>query len=278
MKKLIVSGDSCTEKYFHSVVHPEMDCNFPKWPELVGEHLGMEVVNLARGGAGNEFIYSSIQDAVLEIPKEEIGLVIAGWTQSHRQDWEIGKRSHYPYKGFTLSHWRSRRVHNDGSLYSWVRKSLRSYIDFQNLCENNNLPYYHFQMGDIFENYIDGLQPTESETKMGVKYKRKYEGDQLKDLQSILNLIIKYDPHIKNFMGWPGITKDLQTNLGCIYHVADITWPLAHKGGYTMHSHILGHNLEDRMNRDLSISVEDDHPKEEGHKAIADFIIQNLKL
>jgi hypothetical protein len=33
-------------------------------------------------------------------------------------------------------------------------------------------------MGDIFENYIDGLQPTESETKMGVKYKRKYEGDQ----------------------------------------------------------------------------------------------------
>ena len=45
-----------------------------------------------------------------------------------------------------------------------------------------------------------------------------------------------------------------------------------------MHSHFLGHDLEDRMNRDLTISVEDDHPREEGHKAIADFIIQDLKL
>jgi hypothetical protein len=53
---------------------------------------------------------------------------------------------------------------------------------------------------------------------------------------------------------------------------------LSHKKGYTMHSHILGHDLEDRMNRDLTISVEDDHPREEGHKAIADFIIQDLKL
>ena len=280
MKKLIVSGDSCTEPYFYSSLHPEMDFDFPKWPDHLGKHLGMEVINLARGGAGNRFIYSSIQDAVMEIPNEEIGLVIAGWTQSHREDWEIGKRDHYPYRGFTLSPWRSRRISKDGSLYGWVKKSLRTYIDFQNLCENNNLRYYHFQMGDIFERYLDGLQETETEAARGVKYKREYEGDQLKDLQAILNLIARYDPHIKNFMGWPGITKDMQKKIELFKSgsIADITWKLSHKEGYTMHSHILGHNMEDRMNRDLTISVEDDHPKEEGHKAIADFIIQNLKL
>ena len=304
MKKLIVSGDSCTEKFFYSVVHPEMDFDYPKWPDHIGKHLGMEVVNLARGGAGNKFIHSSIQDAVMEIPNEEIGLVIAGWTQAHREDWELGKRDHYPYKGFTLSPWRSRRVRKDGSLYGWVRKSLRTYIDFQNLCENNNLPYYHFQMGDIFENYIDGLEQTETEAKSGIKYKKRYEGDQLEDLQSILNLLARYDPHIKNFMGWPGITKDLQKNIELFKSdsipfnlkgaaTANINWPLSQrgemigtfspsssddKGSYTMHSHILGHNLEDRMNRDLTISVEDDHPNEKGHKAIADFIIRNLKL
>ena len=278
MKKLIVSGDSCTEPYFYSVVHPEMDFDFPKWPDHLGKHLGMEVINLARGGAGNRFIYSSIQDAVMEIPNEEIGLVIAGWTQSHREDWEIGKRDHYPYRGFTLSPWRSRRVSKDGSLYNWVRKSLRTYIDFQNLCENNNLRYYHFQMGDIFERYLDGLQQTEIEASRGVNYKREYEGNELKDLQAILNLIARYDPHIKNFMGWPGITKDLQEKLAGRFAAADITWALSHKRGYTMHSHILGHDLEDRMNRDLTISVEDDHPKEEGHKAIADFMINKMKL
>ena len=57
-----------------------MDFDFPKWPEYVGKHLGMEVINLARGGAGNEFIYSSIQDVIMQIPKEEIGFVIAGWS------------------------------------------------------------------------------------------------------------------------------------------------------------------------------------------------------
>ena len=133
-------------------------------------------------------------------------------------------------------------------------------------------------MGDIFERYLDGLQQTEIEASRGVNYKREYEGNELKDLQAILNLIARYDPHIKNFMGWPGITKDLQEKLAGRFAAADITWTLSHKKGYTMHSHILGHDLEDRMNRDLTISVEDDHPREEGHKAIADFIIQDLKL
>ena len=118
MKKLIVSGDSCTEPYFYSPLHPETDFDFPKWPEYVGKHLGMEVINLARGGAGNEFIYSSIQDVIMEIPNEEIGLVIAGWSQSHRYDWELGKRSH----------WQSRRVSKFGDIYNWVKKSLRLYI------------------------------------------------------------------------------------------------------------------------------------------------------
>ena len=78
MKYLIVSGDSCTEPYFYSAVHPDLDFDYPKWPDFVGEHLGMQVINLGRGGSGNEFIYSSLQDILLEIPKKEIGLIIAG--------------------------------------------------------------------------------------------------------------------------------------------------------------------------------------------------------
>ena len=101
MKKLIVSGDSCTEPYFFSPLHPDMDFDFPKWPEYVGKHLGMEVINLARGGeTSNQFIYSSIQDVIMEIPNNEIGLVIAGWSQAHRYDWEIGKVLHWLYKEF----------------------------------------------------------------------------------------------------------------------------------------------------------------------------------
>jgi|TARA_B100001250_G_scaffold82443_1_gene68038 hypothetical protein len=274
MKKLIVSGDSCTEPYFYSSLHPSMDFDFPKWPDHVGKHLGMEVINLARGGAGNEFIYSSIQDVIMQIPKEEIGFVIAGWSQSHREDWEEGVQDHYPYKHFAKSPWFSRRIAKSGKLYTWVKKSLRTYIAFQNLCENNNLPYFHFQMGDIFENYLNGLGPTENEAIKGIDYRKKYEGDFRSTLEDILDLLFKYDPYIKNFIGWPGISQDFQLRI-----LGDnIKRSLNHRQGFTMHSHIIGQNLRKRMKKDLSISELDDHPNGKGHKAIADFIINSSIL
>jgi len=63
MKKiLLVSGCSNTDKNFYSELHPEMDCSWPKWPELLAEKLNMDCVNLAKSGAGNEYIYSSLLD------------------------------------------------------------------------------------------------------------------------------------------------------------------------------------------------------------------------
>jgi len=277
MKKLIVSGDSCTEPYFTSDAHPNRDYTFPKWPEHVGKHLGMEVINLARGGAGNQFIYSSIQDVIMEIPNEEIGLVIAGWSQSHREDWEIGKTDHSQTEEFAVSPWRSRRVAKSGELYTWVKKSLRTYIAFQNLCENNNLPYLHFQMGDIFENYLNGLKQTEKEFAQGRSYKKQYEGDNTKDLNYIIKILTKYDKHIKNFIGWPGVSKHGLLRI----KKKNLNWPLLHRESFTMHHHILGtdiNSLNNFIRNGLVISELDDHPNEKGHKAIADFIIQNVKL
>ena len=49
MKKLIVSGDSCTELAFESICHPTWDFSWPKWPEHLAKHLGMELVCLGKG-------------------------------------------------------------------------------------------------------------------------------------------------------------------------------------------------------------------------------------
>lgn len=272
MKKLIVSGDSCTEPFFYSSLHPDKDFDFPKWVDHVGKHLGMEVINLARGGAGNEFIYSSIQDVIMEIPNKEIGLVIAGWTQSHREDWEQGKKDHWPYvnivKSPWVTPWRSQRVSKSGDIFHWVRKSLRTYIAFQNLCENNNLPYVHFQMGDIFENYLNGLRANDTEKSKGITYQKKYEGNFETDLTYIVKLLLRYDTHIKNFIGWPGVSKEMMLLIK--------DWQLSHRESFTMHAHILGNNIQELNNNGLTISKLDDHPNEDGHKAIAKFIIQQL--
>ena len=63
MKKiLLVSGCSFTDRDFHSDIHPDMICDWPRWPELVAEALDMECVNLSISGSGNERIYSTLSD------------------------------------------------------------------------------------------------------------------------------------------------------------------------------------------------------------------------
>ena len=89
MKKLIVSGCSWGDEYFFSQFHPDMDCDWLKWPTLLANKLNMEVINLCKCGAGQEYIYSSISDYIQKTRKEDIGLVIAAWSTSPRRCYQI---------------------------------------------------------------------------------------------------------------------------------------------------------------------------------------------
>ena len=40
MKTLLAVGCSLTDEKFESMAHPELDCSWPKWPEIVGKKLG----------------------------------------------------------------------------------------------------------------------------------------------------------------------------------------------------------------------------------------------
>ena len=261
-KKLIVSGDSCTEDDFQSPCHPETEFNFPKWPNHLADHLGMKLVNKARGGQGNEFVYHSLLEEVTRTPKEEIGLVIAGWSQCHRYDWQTG------YMGGPdgMNTWGATRVFPKGDLLHWVTKTLRHYISFQTLCEHKGVPFFHFQTGDLFENYLHGLRPTEREAMQGKSYLTRYPGGAeraLDDEKKILERIEMYDHYIKNFIGWPGLTPKYRS----------YPWKLAKKGGFNIHSTVIGNTREDQLARGFVISKLDDHPNELGHKAMADFFI-----
>ena len=76
MKKiLLASGCSYTTHNYNSHYHTDMKCDWPKWPEILADKLGMDCINVGQSGAGQEYIYTSI---VNDINKENIGLVIAG--------------------------------------------------------------------------------------------------------------------------------------------------------------------------------------------------------
>ena len=293
MKKLIVSGDSNTDLGFRSSSHPDWDVSFKKWPEHLAEHLGMELVCLGRGGNGNEFIYHTILEEITNTPKEEIGLVIAAWTQCHRKDWQKRHK------------WNATRVDQDGDLLYWVKRSMNHRLSFQILCERYKLPHYQFQMIDLFENYIQGLKPTEQEflskveafddlsyskkieaafeSLHGLDVSMEYPGDIEKDRLEIIKIINWYKDHINSFIGWPGLINSHEVIYHPDYTLEDIKHYLDQKNnmikmdwGLVMTMHMIFKSGEDRFHH--TISKIDDHPNAEGHKYIADFLIKELRL
>lgn len=342
MKKiLIASGCSYTDNQFRSACHPEMDTSWPKWPEIVAKELDMICINLGRSGSGNEYIYSSIHDIILRVKdKSQIGLVIAGWSQCFRQDWQTGSMSGVNEKmGFEsdkfrkatpdinrlfeftteqmlaaaqtdiilyspnghgekynngdmkkpmtihdrldetfikkaagATGWMNDRVMPHGDILGWVRKSLRTYIDFQTLCEYHNIPYMQTQMIPMYIDFLRGLMPTEQEVEMGIGYGQNshylYDGHAEEDEQSILKIILEYDSLINHdkFLGWP-ISRKL--------------------GGSPMNFEALGGMFEEdfqqaaesdaRRNSPNYISVRDGHPSKAGQELIAKSFLENYE-
>lgn len=246
MKYLIVSGDSNTTDYFDSISHPDMDFSYKKWPELLAEKLGMKCINMAMSGQGNEFIYTTIRNEIVKIEdKSQIGLVIAAWSQAPRRDY---KQEIDPL----AQPWSSIRIDTHGNLPYWVERSLGYYMNFQILCERYNIPYVQFQMIELFEHYLEGIRPSQTEVHFGAdpNSKGKYPGNQTKDEASILKSIMEYEKKLdtSKFMGWPPVPK---------------------LGGWRFKDKL---DLWADRHSKMRVSPLDNHPNELGHIAICDKI------
>jgi len=148
MKKLIVSGDS------FSSVWP-LDSSFRIWPDILAEKLEMECINFAEPGAGNEHIFSTLLDAMVDTSKKEIGLVFAMWSEFPRLDFES-------VNGWVKTRPRKWQKENKPNNLNWefsrylkelgigmkdapFSKSLRYFFSLQNICENMRIPYLQMQ-------------------------------------------------------------------------------------------------------------------------------------
>ena len=252
MKKiLLVSGDSYTDPNFVSDFHPELDTSWPKWPELLAKKLDMICINLGKSGAGNEYIYSSLLDYITDNKNsiENIGLVIAGWSQCQRKDYQSGQSGR----------WTNERLDPHGDAPSWVNRSLKYYLSFQILCERYNLNYLHFQMINLYTDVLYGLKYGHREQVNNDKLIGKtipYKGYYHQDLQRILRYIMSYENKIntEKFWGWP-IARQLD--------------------GYTMCS--WGSPIfSDEEKKIYKISELDDHPNREGQEKIMEYIYDRL--
>jgi len=262
MKKiLLVGGCSFTDSNFRTLVHPELDVSFPKWPEIIAKKLDMQLVNLAFSGAGQEQIYSRFVDYINENGSDNIGLAIAAWSQCQRRDYQ----THEEHFKSNRDYWRNERVDEKGDVFYWTKKSLRYFISFQNLCELHKIPYKQFSMLSLFQGWLNGLNKRDTEIADYIRNpkglqnfvpKYKYPGDPVKDCKKLIRLIIDYEKSLNthNFIGWPTIKQF---------------------GGYYIEEKTI-RDHERKAIPGLVISEIDGHPTGKGHKVIAEFINDRL--
>ena len=225
MKKiLLVSGCSYTDKNFKSIFHPDLDTSWDKWPEILAKKLNMDCVNLGYCGSGNDYVYSSLLDYIVQ-NNENLGLVIPGWTRAVRRSYTKNKVR------FNL------RWDTHGDMDYFIKRSLRYYYTFQQVCKSLNIPFKQIHILDPYESAIG-----EEKRKNLSKYTTKKEAIKMFMSNSYFDKIDE-----KHFIGWP-----VEPKLG-------------------------GFSMWDKLdNNKHFISEEDRHPNAEGQKIIAETIYENL--
>mgnify|MGYP006081368751 FL=1 len=225
MKKiLLVSGCSYTDKNFESVFHPDLDTSWTKWPELLAEKLNMNCVNLGYCGSGNDYVHSSLLDYIVK-NNNNLGLVIPAWTRVVRRSYtKLNVR-------FNL------RWDTHGDMNYFIKRSLRYYYTFQQVCKTLNIPFKQMHMLEPYKSAIG-----EEQSKNTGKYTTRKEAIKMFMLNSYFDKIDE-----KNFIGWP-----VEPMLG-------------------------GFSMWDKLDQNTHfISKEDRHPNAEGQKVIAETIYENL--
>ena len=261
MKKkiLLVSGCSNTDPKYTSLQHPDMDCDWPKWPELLAKSLDMECINLAENGAGNEYIYSTLIDKLQTIEPSDIGLCIAAWSTANRRDYESKGR----WRGHVYTYNERPFLLKKEYITDLIDRSIRYFYSFQNVCENLKIPYRQFSIMSLFWSYgwLELLRrrtenfPDEPIEQIPITNKRQILTDPEKawineyELECT-NHIIKspyYNIINHNFIGWP--TSSVLNGFN-----------MAHKV----------------LLKDCIISELDPHPNAKGHAQIAKFLHELL--
>ena len=164
MKTLLAVGCSFTNKNFKSKDHPEIDCSFPKWPEVLGNKLGYNVVNLGLSGNSNDRIFKTTQDYLVN---NKVDMICALWTQSTRLNVHDMENCNWNYvtretskslKIFDVEKFLN-VVENDGknNYLKLANEHLRNIFMLDQLSKHNNIPIYHMQGASSFIPEIEGV-------------------------------------------------------------------------------------------------------------------------
>ena len=252
-KKLIAIGCSYTDHYLNSVQSPNLDFDFPRWPQHLADMLDMECVNLGKAGMGNEYMLAKVLEVLDE---KNIGLVVIMWSEWQRLDFQ------------TKTHnWDNFHPHRDNSKVPRVerfpinleaRQAILKYFNFKARSMRNLRTFFIVQ--EVLKNVqylmIQGTQNFSTD----VMYHEDGSVNDIKDT-------IKIRKRMKEFISEPLFDK--------IDEKKFIGWPIFREiGGYCVD------NILDDIDPSRNIyrmSKEDSHPNDKGHKCIGEMLFNEYK-
>jgi hypothetical protein len=167
MSYLLAAGCSWTDANFKSDVDPTIDCSFPKWPELLGNRLGIsEVVNVGICGAGNDYMFEHCYDQIIAKKPKLVCILLSGWDRHTIFDYigglstdllvyEMNNEKNFSDRWPWLEEYHkihepmvnmSHKLFTDYlNMETIVDKTLRNIFLFQSFCEHHHIDYILMQ-------------------------------------------------------------------------------------------------------------------------------------
>ncbi len=161
-KLLIAGGCSVTDKNYY-----DMWPDLKVWPDIVGEHLGIDVLNVALQSASNDYISNSVMDAIIDNPDVE-PIVMVLWTSPNRTSlWDMHNYAHVPIhqegrdnlesKHPPLRHLYNYIDENQWNAitdYSIANYNLRCMFRLTEFCKKRSLKFYQMSWASLITNIV----------------------------------------------------------------------------------------------------------------------------
>lgn len=254
MSVLIVGGCSFTTANYKSRWHPEMDCSWKKWPEII-EGDWNKVINTAKSGASNDKILNDVLEAVLD--NDDVSTVIIAFTNwmrftmpdgfMHNPSW-VHHNNSYKNEGIIsplyhlyerMKRYEEKLPTNSDTITRLISTNLLTLYALIRLCLLRDIKFIGFQMLD----FAGSNNPVLDNTAQSVMIKNKH-------FNKIDKLIVEDKIDMIN---WPFVN-----NLSsCIEKV-----------------------IRERLKQSdkYRISARDAHPNSLGQQFIANWIMENATL
>lgn len=272
MSYLLASGCSWTVKDFNSEAGADVDCSFPKWPELLGKQLGIpKVVNVGNNGSSNASIFDRCYNEIINDKPKLCCISLSGWDRrkmfnnnfnifTNLKTYELHKKNKLSGDRYDFTeYYENNQSEITYAKFLWENRinvasimddTLRDMFLFQSFCEQHKIDYLIIQsLQPIWKFWRDpqGFIISKSSPSFTENKRTDYM-----DLYNISN-------YIKHFLNSPYTSKLNESNL--------LGWPFFWEiGGLSVHD-----IFENEGYDKFKLHPNDPHPNALGHQKIANL-------